>query len=425
MAQVVLPATLIDSTVRLALTIGAARALAVGSVPVGVMNLAKGVVRNMFVKKVATTGVAALLAAGVIATGAAVSAYQAGKPDPAGARRGDAAKREQPAVANSDGGLLTVTGVVRLRDGSPVAGATVRSTTGSDEPSAAVHTDASGRFRLQAVFGNGGRLHVSSADGSYQAVLKVSSVATRTVFASPLDLTLLPALTHRVTVVSAGRPVAGAHIAAVGPEFEIEGITDKDGKAPLKLPAKARLSDLVAWHPMLGVSGRRYSDDAPREGTTELSLLPPAPHSVHVVDVDGKGVKGLELAISVHTEDSDWIVAKHIEAAHVRTDALGTAIVPWAPRDKLQYVDVDPLGSDWKVDEIDRKGISAGITTVHVRRERTVRGRLLMPEGVDADGILVTGFGFGPDNRGDIPYARAQTGHLFFGFLQSTDMCSA
>ena len=80
----------------------------------------------MFVNKVLTTGVAVLLAAGMIATGAAVYAYQAAKPDPATARPGDMVKPEQPTVANSDNGLLTVTGVVRMRDGSPVAGATVR-----------------------------------------------------------------------------------------------------------------------------------------------------------------------------------------------------------------------------------------------------------------------------------------------------------
>ena len=62
-------------------------------------------------------------------------------------------KREQPAVTNSDDGLLTVTGVVRMRDGSPVAGATVRSITGSDETATVARTDDAGRFQLQAVFG--------------------------------------------------------------------------------------------------------------------------------------------------------------------------------------------------------------------------------------------------------------------------------
>ena len=126
------------------------------------------------------------------------------------------------------------------------------------------------------------------------------------------------------------------------------------------------------------------------------------------------------------TEDSDWIIAKHIDAAHVRTDATGTAIVSWVPREKLHYVDVDivPLDSDWKIDETDQKQNSAGVTTIHVRRERAVKGRLIMPEGADAEGILITGFGFGPTNVGDIPYARAQkTARSHFGFRQSMAMC--
>ena len=61
----------------------------------------------------------------------------------------------------------------------------MRSITGSDEPSTVARTDDAGRFQLQAVFGNGCRLHVSSADGSYQTVLKVRSVATRTVLSDP------------------------------------------------------------------------------------------------------------------------------------------------------------------------------------------------------------------------------------------------
>jgi len=55
-------------TVRLALTHGATRALAIRTVPVAVRKLAKGAIRTMFVNKVVTTGMAALVAAGLIAT---------------------------------------------------------------------------------------------------------------------------------------------------------------------------------------------------------------------------------------------------------------------------------------------------------------------------------------------------------------------
>ena len=78
----------------------------------------------------------------------------------------------------------------------------------------------------------------------------------------------------------------------------------KTAKCGFRLPAKERLSELVAWHPTLGATGKRDLENRPREGTTELSLLPPAPHTIHVVDVDGHGIGGVELGVSVHPEDS-------------------------------------------------------------------------------------------------------------------------
>jgi len=369
----------------------------------------------MFPNKVLTAGVAALLAAAMIATGAAVYAYQTVKPNQADARSRAVLTREPPAVVDSDDGLLTVAGIVRMQDGSPAAGASVRSMNGIGVTAPAARTDHAGRFQLQGVFEDGGRLHVSSADGSYQAVLKVPSVATRTVFASSLELKLLPALTHQVTVLSQGRPAARAHVAAVGnrADFLVQGVTGEDGKVRLRLPVEEPLSELVAWHPTLGATGKRDLKNRPLERTTELSLMPPGPHTIHVIDVDGHGIGGLELGVSVRPEECDWIVAKYFQEAHVRTDAKGNAIVPWAPRAKLQYVEIDILGPGWKVDETLREQIAAGITTVHARRKQTVFGRLIMPEGTAAQGILVTGFGFGPADTGAIPSARAQRDGTF------------
>jgi hypothetical protein len=377
------------------------------------MSLVRGAVTTMFVKQVLTAGVAALLAVAVIGIGAAVYAFQAATAGPAVVRPLEVVKSEQPAVANADDGVLTVTGIVRMRDGSHVAGASVRSITMVDETLPLARTDDSGRFQIQGVFEYGGRLHVSSADGSYQTLLRVPSVATRTVFASPLYFTLLPALSHEVTVLSEGHPVNRARVAAIGTDFHVQDVTKEDGKVRLRLPAKGQLTELVAWHPALGAIGKRDLENRPREGRTELSLFLPAPHTIHVIDENGHGIGGLELGVSFHPQGTDWIVAKHFKEAHVRTNADGTAIVPWAPRAQLQFVEVDILGSDWKVDETIRKQFAAGITTVRARREQTVQGRLIMPEGANAEGILVTGFGFGPGENGDIPSARARRDGTF------------
>ena len=366
----------------------------------------------MLPRRVFTRGLGALLATGAMATGAAAHAYQAAEPDPAAARAGAATNREGSVVASPTEGLLTVTGVVHMRDGSPAVGATVRSVTESDEAPIVARTDASGRFQIQSVFGNGCRLHASSADGGQQAVLKVRS-AVRSALAAPVELKLLPALSHEVVVMSEGRPVAGARVAALGIDFQVQGVTGEDGKARLRFPARERIDDLVAWHPTLGVAGKQDLENRPREGSTQLSLLPPAPLRIQVIDADGKPIGGVELALSVRTEDSDGILAGCLEASHVRTDAAGAAIAPWTPREKLKYVGVESVGADWKIDETDLGRIGAGVITVHARRRRTVRGRLVMPAGARAQGILIKGFGGGLTSNGHFTYARARRDGTF------------
>ncbi len=153
-ATAILPGALATSTVRLAVTMAAARPLAFGAAPAAVMRLAKRGMRAMFLGKLATAGVAALLAAAAIATGAAVYGYQTAAPERARATK-DALVGVEPqgkAAAGTSDGMLRASGVVRLRDGSPVAGAILRSTTGSEEPSTtAARTNPAGlRWRLSS-----------------------------------------------------------------------------------------------------------------------------------------------------------------------------------------------------------------------------------------------------------------------------------
>jgi len=321
---------------------------------------------------------------------------------------GDDPAASGPAAAPSSTGFVTVTGTVRMPDGSPAVGATVKSTSRSEHPTTVARTNDAGRFQLRGLFGHGASLHVISADANHQATLTVPAVAIRIASASPVDVTLSPAVTHQVTVLSDGHPVKGAQVAGSGTIFQVHGVTGQDGRVQLRLPAEEPLNKLSAWHPELGVSGVRDADDRLPHGKTQLALLVPGPHTIRVVDADGRAIGGLELALNVRTEDSDWIVVQEIEAAHVRTDAQGTAIVPWFPREKLKFVEVELISSDWKIDETDRHQITAGITKVHVRRARTVRGRLVMPKGVSALGILIGGYGFGPGHQSDIPRARAE-----------------
>jgi hypothetical protein len=55
-------------------------------------------------------------------------------------------------------------------------------------------------------------------------------------------------------VLSGGRPVEGAHVAGGGKRFRVRGVTGRDGRARLWLPATERVGRLVAWHADLGVT---------------------------------------------------------------------------------------------------------------------------------------------------------------------------
>ena len=309
--------------------------------------------------------------------------------------------------------LVTLTGIVRMPDGSPAQGAIVESKVGSDvgsvDPLLVARTDGGGRFQLRGMFGNGAQLYARSADTNHQTTLIIPAMAVRSVSASatPVELKLTPAIKHEVLVLAEGRPAEHAQVVASGHAFQVRGVSGADGKLRLQLPASERLQELVAWHRELGVGGVRDLDERAPEERTQLSLMPPGPLLIRVVDPDGVPVRGLELGVSILPDDSPWFAAQKIAAAHVRTEADGMANVPWAPRAKLTYVEVNPVGADWKVDETDFKQIADRIVTVHARRKIPIEGRLVMPAGVSPLGLLVAGFGFGPANLRDLPYARA------------------
>jgi RNA polymerase sigma factor (sigma-70 family) len=406
--QAALRASFADSTVRLAIAARMAQAAAAGVVPVAIETLAEGVLRTMFLMKLKVIGVIVLLTVGLVAAGGVVHAYQGVAPEQPRATFAGPDKKEPARVGVSDAGLLIVTGTILMPDGKPAIGATMTWITGTDEMATVARADESGRFRLEGLFGNGARLHARSADGSHQAVRAVSADAVRTTFDSPVEFRLTKSMGHRVSVLAEGRPAEGVLVAASGTDFQVDGVTGRDGQVVLRLPAGGRLNELVAWHPELGVNGLRNLEDGLKGGPTQLTLRPPGPHRIVVIDAEGKPVRDLELAMSVQTEDSDWIMSDEIDAARVRTDAEGIARLTWLPLDKLKYIDIKVLSRGWKEDETDRKQIAAGVTTLRVRRERDVQGRLEMPEGANPEGILISGFGFGPSSNGDIPYARVR-----------------
>lgn len=224
---------------------------------------------------------------------------------------------------------------------------------------------------------------------------------------------MAPSLSRRLTVTSEGKPVAEAHVVIIGHYFRTLGQTDAHGVAILRIPADDTIRAFAAWHPELGIAGvHDWKKDTWPEAA-ELPLLAPAPLTIRAVDPQGTPVPGLDLSFNMQAAERDWVLSSEFPAAHLRTDERGEARIAWAPSENLKYVDVDLLGSSWKIDETDQPKPSERIAVVHVRRQKPVEGRLIMPEGKSAEGISITGFGFGPVHQGDVPHVRARRDGTF------------
>jgi hypothetical protein len=302
-----------------------------------------------------------------------------------------------------EGGRVTLRVTAVMPDGTLAAGAIVQSWDGLVDPDLVATTDETGQAEMRGVFGGTVKIQARSPDGAHQAAKIVPASEVRFTATRPIELTLLPAASHEVTVLSRGQPVEGARLVAVGPMFRAGGVTDKDGKCRIRFPAGQKLDDLAAWYPELGVARRSDREGGIPEPATSLTLLEPAPYTIRVVDPDDQPVSGERIGM---------MLGRHFDAARKQTDEDGEVVLPWMPRETSRFVGVDLVGSSWKIDDVASEP-QKRITTVHVRRRTPVEGRVVMPEGASSEGLLITGFGFGPGNRGDIPCARAREDGTF------------
>ncbi len=303
---------------------------------------------------------------------------------------------------------LTLKATVLLPDGSPAAGAIVRSSDHYEDSVRTATADASGQFELHDPFLYGIQLYVLSADQRHQAVHWVAEEAVRLAVAEPLTIRLERARPHLVIVTAGGEPVEGAQVCVSGHVAQQKAVTRDDGTAIVWLPAGEPVQSVVAWHPRLGVNGIDERGRAGSRTKTALSLLPPGPHVVRLVDGQGRPAAGRTITASIRPAKGGWILTKDLNAARAVTDQNGEVRYDWFPAERDKGVDVDLLEREWKIDKTDRDQTPDGLTTVHVRRRYPVEGRVEFPPGVDAEGVLLTGFSFGPEHRGDIPQTRTR-----------------
>jgi hypothetical protein len=201
-----------------------------------------------------------------------------------------------------------------------------------------------------------------------------------------------------VRVTSDGKPVAGAEVVANASDDLPAALTGGDGLARVPLPAGGKINWLVALHPTLGVGGHQFgfATKLPTSGGHfELALVPPKPHTVRVVDVEGRPVPDLTCVVESVNWAKNWFPMRRLEMARFKTGADGNGVLGWIPSD-LRSVIVRPLDERWKMDDCKT---GQGLTTVKVRRLEAVQGRLRMPERVSAEGLTISADGMGGESN--------------------------
>ncbi len=300
---------------------------------------------------------------------------------------------------------LTATGRVILPDGSPATNVIV-SAMDHVQFNDAARTDAQGQFQLPHLFGNYVGLHAHTPDWRLQVCHWISAGHARIALRQPVELKLAPANEQRVLVKSQGRPVGGIRLVAIGNSFRASGITGIDGRASLWIPHGGDWHVIAAWDARLGGAVLQcYSPSRP-SGVVELALASPRPHTIRLVDQGDNRMRNLRFSLACAGADE-------FDDSSLRTNANGEVTVPWVPAG-ISFVEPIPRDFDWKVDDLDApSGELRNATTIHVRRRRLVRGRLLMPPDVSAAGILVMGEGSGTGSTGDAFFTRARRDGTF------------
>jgi hypothetical protein len=312
-----------------------------------------------------------------------------------------------------EGDKLTFTGKVVLADGSPGAGAIIERQGTNQHRTFATHADANGRFQIAARFENGVGLHIRTADSGQQVIYMLSAPSARAAVHTPQEIKLRPATAHKVSVMAASKPVANAEVIVTGNGFTSTAMTDSAGRAEVRIPTGSSLRSVAAFHPSLGVGGQFFREGSVPKEAYEVDLQPPAPHEIHLIDDNGQPIASVEFGVDAAVGDYEFILVSALAATRARTDEAGIAKVGWIPRDNLRVVSPQIWSDEWKEDELNVDHIKAGITTQKLRRKLPVAGRLVVPEGIDPTGILISGMGFGTSNHLDLASVRAAADGTF------------
>ncbi len=326
------------------------------------------------------------------------------------------------ATANTAAAAITLHGTVLGSDDKPAGDVEVLFRRGRDSFTAT--TNAAGQFALRidkAKF-RGGFVVARARDQLLQALHQFDWSEEPSESTVTLTLNLEPAKPITIHVVDGqGHAVeaARAGVAAIN-YWGLEPLdTDATGKATLFIPAKASVHYIYAYKNALGLDYRAYFDRRayqnmnikhPEVPSTpiELTLDGAQTLRVRVVDSDEKPIEGVKLypwLLAKKDQTEELNLSYMAEEFTVATDADGLAAFDWIPGWNTRPITVWPMHTDY-VHQRGNYDPAKGDGTLTMKLDRLVpvSGRVTLPDGAPAAGILVRAQGSGfifDDFRGE------------------------
>jgi RNA polymerase sigma factor (sigma-70 family) len=397
----------LEATVRAASRLVAGQATAAVA-SAAVTALTQGVLTMMLISRLKTIAVAAVLVA-LFGAGAVIAARRQAEPDKRNAESRQAAAKTDigqspdPVVANI---LHFIKGVVVDAVGKPVAGAQVFSHwTFKPQP---VTTKADGTFVIP---NDEPRLlnlsFLATADGgARQGIFRFEDATGPKGPRTLVRIVLKPARVVTVSVVdSVGAPVEGAVVFVLDLVVPVaEARTDARGIATLRAPIDAMTMWIFGSKSGVGFDYFENYRSAPAmpmsppPETARLVLDGARTVRLRAVDSTGRPVPGVELyPLTIQKKGKLRSINLSPISMDSRTDASGVATFDWLPANlvggtsfysaSLSYYLPDPPILDVNKPQTE--------LTVRVLRTTRVSGKVTLPDGSPASGILVEAQGVG------------------------------
>jgi hypothetical protein len=316
-----------------------------------------------------------------------------------------------------------IEGIVVDEAGRPVEGAIVRSLDWGlkrDKPTARSGPDGRFCLILDEAQANRHAVAASNGDGTRQALTHTDPNDERATV--EVRLVLRPSQELAVNVVDEqSKPVAGASVVALTWVTLplTSGETDEGGIARLRLPADAKVDHVIGAKAGVGFDyfenyqSRSNRERPPLPAAVKLVLNRPRTARVHTTDSANRPVPGVVMV--------PWTIKKKGKVADAnlsgcgalppfaqRTDAQGTLSFDWLPFNLAGGVSILAVSEDYHQPDnpyLEPAQKDPRLTT-RLLRNVPASGKVTLPDGRPAAGILLQAEGIGATNMYFRGYAR-------------------